>query len=341
MSLLSKSTAFQAYKPVTVHSTCRITDAASAHLVDTRRLYHRFDEKRGNSNLARYGETETALAAGSGNAILDTISAVGSPLQSIGVLAFVVLFHEAGHFLAARSFNINVEEFSVGVGPKLLGFTPSKGQNEGIEFNLRAIPLGGYVRFPENYNQTLVQGLEEEAYEARQKVREMKKNAGKGKDEQSMGDTSKQQSPAVALFTNLFRNKKKEAEMAKTVEIAKPKSFFAGLLGKKTKKSMPPPQPIEVKDIEIEYYDDPNLLQNRDWFQRSVVLSAGVIFNLILAFSIYFGEATVGTGLPKATFDSGCLVSLAPRPESASYNILKQGDVILGINGKRQSEGLS
>ena len=51
-----------------------------------------------------------------------------------------------------------MEEFSVGIGPKLFGF-----QAFGNEFNLRGLPLGGYVRFPENYNATLVAELQEEA----------------------------------------------------------------------------------------------------------------------------------------------------------------------------------
>jgi len=54
-----------------------------------------------------------------------------------------------------------VEEFSVGVGPKLFGFKAF-----GDEFNLRGLPLGGYVRFPENYNATLVREMERQAFKA-------------------------------------------------------------------------------------------------------------------------------------------------------------------------------
>ena len=98
------------------------------------------------------------------------LSAVGSPVGSVAVLALVILVHEAGHFIAARSFGIDVDEFSVGVGPRILGVRQrlvdgkvvfekidnALGNEEtsldGIEFSLRAIPFGGYVRFPENYN---------------------------------------------------------------------------------------------------------------------------------------------------------------------------------------------
>jgi len=64
--------------------------------------------------------------------------------------------------MAARSFGMNVTEFSVGIGPKIFGFTAL-----GNDFSLRAFPLGGYVRFPENYNVTLLEQRQEEEMEKR------------------------------------------------------------------------------------------------------------------------------------------------------------------------------
>ena len=49
------------------------------------------------------------------------LSAIGSPIGSVAVLGFVILVHESGHFLAARSLGIDVDEFSVGVGPRIVG----------------------------------------------------------------------------------------------------------------------------------------------------------------------------------------------------------------------------
>ncbi len=56
-------------------------------------------------------------------------------------LSIVVLIHELGHFIAARSLGIEVEAFSIGMGPKLLGFTRG-----GTEWRISAFPLGGYCR---------------------------------------------------------------------------------------------------------------------------------------------------------------------------------------------------
>ena len=57
-------------------------------------------------------------------------------------LAFVVLVHEAGHFLVGKLFGIGVETFSIGFGPKVLGFV-----RNGTEYRVGALPLGGYVKF--------------------------------------------------------------------------------------------------------------------------------------------------------------------------------------------------
>ena len=66
--------------------------------------------------------------------------------QAIGVLASVVAIHEAGHFYAAVTRGVRVSAFSVGIGPALWTTT---GEN-GVEYALRAIPLGGYVAFPDD-----------------------------------------------------------------------------------------------------------------------------------------------------------------------------------------------
>ena len=55
-----------------------------------------------------------------------------------GVLIFV---HELGHFAVAKSFNILVHEFSVGMGPAV--FKRKKGETR---YSLRALPIGGFVK---------------------------------------------------------------------------------------------------------------------------------------------------------------------------------------------------
>lgn len=54
-------------------------------------------------------------------------------------LIFLIIFHEFGHFIAAKLFGVKVESFSVGFGPVLLHKT-----FRGTDYRLSLFPLGGY-----------------------------------------------------------------------------------------------------------------------------------------------------------------------------------------------------
>lgn len=59
----------------------------------------------------------------------------------IAILFFeiIIVIHEGGHFFAAKLMKIKVNEFAVGMGPKIFSFT--KGETK---YSLRWIPFGGY-----------------------------------------------------------------------------------------------------------------------------------------------------------------------------------------------------
>ncbi len=58
------------------------------------------------------------------------------------LLAFslIIIIHEFGHFIFARISKVHVEEFFIGIGPKLLKFKTKSGTLWGLS----AIPVGGY-----------------------------------------------------------------------------------------------------------------------------------------------------------------------------------------------------
>ncbi|HSG46593.1 MAG TPA: site-2 protease family protein, partial [Longimicrobiales bacterium] len=62
-------------------------------------------------------------------------------LATIIVLGVLIFVHELGHFGAAKAVGIRVERFSIGLGPRVAGFTWGE-----TEYVLSAIPLGGYVK---------------------------------------------------------------------------------------------------------------------------------------------------------------------------------------------------
>ncbi|RMZ52433.1 hypothetical protein APUTEX25_000012, partial [Auxenochlorella protothecoides] len=73
------------------------------------------------------------------------LAGAGSVLEAVLVLGATVGFHELGHFIAARSQGIHVSKFSIGFGPALV-----RVQRGEVEYALRALPLGGYVGFPDD-----------------------------------------------------------------------------------------------------------------------------------------------------------------------------------------------
>ena len=66
-------------------------------------------------------------------------------LQSIWwylvLIGVMILLHELGHYWAARFFDVKIETFSFGFGPRLFGFRRGE-----TDFRFSAILFGGYVR---------------------------------------------------------------------------------------------------------------------------------------------------------------------------------------------------
>ncbi len=71
------------------------------------------------------------------------MSTIGRVLLAFVVLMFMVLIHEAGHYTAGKILGFQINEFAVGMGPKIF----SKKKKNGEVFSLRALPLGGFCAF--------------------------------------------------------------------------------------------------------------------------------------------------------------------------------------------------
>ncbi|KAI8011750.1 hypothetical protein LOK49_LG06G01357 [Camellia lanceoleosa] len=83
--------------------------------------------------------------------------------------------------------------------------------------------------------------------------------------------------------------------------------------------------------------DDVNLLKNRPIFDRVLVVSAGVIANIVFAYVIIFVQV-LSVGLPVQEAFPGVLVPEVRAFSAASRDGLLPGDVIRAINGIRLPE---
>ena len=82
--------------------------------------------------------------------ILTIIYVVAAVFVLFGAAIFV---HEFGHFWVARKLGMKVEEFAIGFGPKIYSW-----ERGGIEYSLRWIPAGGFVKLPQMVTSEALEG---------------------------------------------------------------------------------------------------------------------------------------------------------------------------------------
>jgi len=86
-------------------------------------------------------------------AILAAVTFVGfgKIVTFIVMLSVLVVLHEFGHFIMARRMGVKVNEFAVGMGPKIVGW---KSPRTGTLYSFRAILIGGYCAMEGEDNKT-------------------------------------------------------------------------------------------------------------------------------------------------------------------------------------------
>jgi regulator of sigma E protease len=72
-------------------------------------------------------------------------------VQFVLMLSILIVLHELGHFIVARRNGVRVNEFAVGMGPKLFGWTSPR---TGTLYSVRALLIGGYCAMEGEDNKT-------------------------------------------------------------------------------------------------------------------------------------------------------------------------------------------
>jgi regulator of sigma E protease len=86
--------------------------------------------------------------------ILNIIYVIAAVMAAFGASIF---FHELGHFWTARKLGMKVEEFAIGFGPKIYSW-----KRDGIEYSIRWIPAGGFVKLPQMITAESLEGHSDE-----------------------------------------------------------------------------------------------------------------------------------------------------------------------------------
>lgn len=98
------------------------------------------------------------------------MSALITTIAAILIFGLVVMIHELGHFISAKKAGIQVNEFSIGMGPALL----TRVKN-GTRYSVRMLPIGGYVSMEGEDEEAEEQPEQEEAFAAQAAQPEMEK----------------------------------------------------------------------------------------------------------------------------------------------------------------------
>lgn len=66
-------------------------------------------------------------------------------ITNVFYFVLALLLHETAHLIAARMCGVTITEFGIGWGRKLFGF-----RRQDVDFGIRLLPVGAYVRFDLN-----------------------------------------------------------------------------------------------------------------------------------------------------------------------------------------------
>jgi regulator of sigma E protease len=214
-------------------------------------------------------------------------------------LLLLIFLHELGHFTAARAVGIRPRKFYVGFPPALF-----KVNRNGVEYGIGSIPLGGYVRIPgmhrpaaRDFDVWIRPALHEEAGLApvAQRVRRQL--------EAENYDGARAELPALREtldVSHLTPGASRSAERA-------------------------------YREVEEATGDDAYWRQPT--WKRIVVIAAGPLANVLVAFVIFF--AVFSTGAP--TGDPSTEVGAVEQNTPASSAGLQAGDKVVAVNGVRTS----
>lgn len=78
-----------------------------------------------------------------------------SIILAILIFGLLIFIHELGHFLVARWCGVLIQEFAIGMGPKILS---KRSKKSGIVYSLRLFPIGGFVSMLGENGMEAVQG---------------------------------------------------------------------------------------------------------------------------------------------------------------------------------------
>jgi regulator of sigma E protease len=239
-------------------------------------------------------------------------------LDLIAVLSVLVFAHELGHFLVAKWCGMHVEDFSLFFGPRLLRI----GKFNGTEYNIRSVPLGGFVKIAGMEPDDLVLGADL-----------MRPSLAHGKPVALYGLS--ENDVANLNADNIGDRVRAIAETA----VAEGERKRLSAEGKEELKALLLSTSInteEHKYIETilkadAYEPDPRGYNQRPLWQRAATIFAGPFASLLFALLVFIVMGFT-TGMPYAQSADNTIGAIRDPKGPAARAGLRKGDRVLQIN---------
>ena len=212
-------------------------------------------------------------------------------------LLLLIFLHELGHFLAAKAVGIKPRKFYVGFPPALV-----KVKRNGIEYGIGTIPLGGYVRIP---------GMHRPA----------------ARDFETWMQPALREEPSLAPAVQRIR-RQLDAEnfTGARADLPELESLVAS-----AELSVGARRIADRATREVEEGTGGDAYWRQPTWKRLVVIAAGPLANVVVAFVIFFALYAGGAPTGAAT---NVVADVDPSMPAAVAG-LHSGDRVLAVNGVR------
>ncbi|MBP8016812.1 site-2 protease family protein [Candidatus Gracilibacteria bacterium] len=81
-------------------------------------------------------------------------SIIAGIILALVIFSVIVFFHELGHYFFSKIFGVKIEEFGIGMPPRILRLYKDK---SGTEYTLNLLPIGGFVKLKgEEFNKNTI-----------------------------------------------------------------------------------------------------------------------------------------------------------------------------------------
>lgn len=250
---------------------------------------------------------------------------IRSTFYFLAVLSILVIVHEWGHFIVAKLCRMRVEDFSLFFGKRLIRL----GVRNGTEYNIRAVPLGGFVKIagmePDDISNGAPifkrRGTAAAGQAAEKTLRGLHDDALNDIDMENISDRVRRLvEGAIGDDSQLTERGRQELQaMLITVGInADEHRYIEAILGADMDKP------------------DPDGYNQKPLWQRALVIFAGPFMSLFFGY-LLFCVMGFTTGLPQEQAENAINRVIPGKPAEKAG--LKAGDLIVEINGQKITDG--